>query len=78
MAVNRRNVEHRGDGRWQVIEPGASRPGAVLRTQREAIERGREILGNSGGGELGIRGLDGTFRAQDTIKPGNDPRPSKG
>jgi hypothetical protein len=78
MAVNTRTVQHRDDDQWEVKQPGATRAGAVLPTQREAIDRGREILANSGGGELRVRGLNGTIRAQDTIKPGRDPRSSKG
>lgn len=78
MAANSRTIQHRDDGQWEVTQPGASRAGAVLPTQREAIDRGREILANSGGGELKIRGLNGTIRAQDTIKPARDPKASKG
>jgi hypothetical protein len=33
---------------------------------------------NQGGGELTIKGLDGRFRAKDTIESGNDPRKVKG
>jgi len=47
-------------------------------TQADGIKRGREILGNDGGGELQIRSRKGTIREQDTIAPGNDPRSSKG
>jgi hypothetical protein len=76
--TNRRIVQHRDDGNWEVRKPGADRASAVISTQAEGIVRAREILGNDGGGELQIRGLDGAIRAQDTIPPGNDPRSSKG
>jgi hypothetical protein len=43
-----------------------------------AIDAARQNRVNSGGGELAIKGRDGAVRAQDTIKPGNDPRRSPG
>ncbi len=76
--VNKRVVQRRSDGKTEVREPGASRASAIVGTQAEGISRAREILGNDGGGELLVRGLDGQIRSQDTIKPGNDPRSSKG
>lgn len=76
--VNRRIVQKRDDGDWEVRKPGADRASAITHTQAEGIERARGILGNDGGGELQVRGLDGTIRAQDTIAPGNDPESSKG
>ncbi|MGY5210069.1 DUF2188 domain-containing protein [Nocardia gipuzkoensis] len=76
--TNKRIVQRRDDGDWEVRAPGASRASAVVPTQAEGIDRGRGILGNSGGGELQVRGRDGTIRKQDTIPPGNDPRSSKG
>lgn len=76
--MNKRIVQHREDGNWEVRTPGADRASAVTSTQSEGIDRAREILGNSGGGELQVRALDGTIRQQDTIAPGNDPRSSKG
>lgn len=75
---NRRIVQHRDDGKWEVIKPGGERAGAVTNTQAEGMDRAREILGNDGGGEMQVRGLDGKIRQQDTIPPGNDPRSSKG
>jgi hypothetical protein len=36
------------------------------------------MLGNQGGGELTIMGVDGKIRAKDTVEPGNDPRKIKG
>ena len=59
-------------------KPGAGRASAHTDTQKEAINRGREILGNAGGGELRIKGENGRVRAQDTVPKGNDPRTSKG
>lgn len=75
---NKRVVQSRADGGYEVRKPGAARASAVTPTQRDGISRAREILGNDGGGELQVRGRNGQIRKQDTIKPGNDPRSSKG
>lgn len=75
---NKRVVQRRSDGDWEVRKPGADRASAVTSTQAEGIQRARTILGNDGGGELQVRSLKGTIRAQDTIAPGNDPSSSKG
>ncbi len=75
---NKRVVQKRPDGKFEVREPGAGRASAVTSTQSESIDRGRTILGNDGGGELQVRGLDGMIRKQDTVAPGRDPRRSKG
>ena len=74
----RRIVQQRDDGRWEVAQPGSARVSAVGDTQKEMIDRARGILGNAGGGELQVRGQNGQIRQQDTIPPGNDPRPSRG
>lgn len=63
------------DGQWQVKTAGASRAAAVVSTQAEAIERGREIAKNNRS-ELIIQGRNGQIRAKDS--EGNDPRRSKG
>ncbi|MGV0810038.1 DUF2188 domain-containing protein [Mycolicibacterium setense] len=75
---NKRVVQQRDDGGWEVRKPGASRASAVTSTQADGIGRARTILGNDGGGELQVRSKNGTIRAQDTIVPGTDPRSSKG
>ncbi len=75
---NKRVVQRRSDGDWEVRKPGADRASAITSTQSDGIQRARAILGNDGGGELQVRSLKGTIRAQDTIAPGNDPRSSKG
>jgi hypothetical protein len=59
-------------------EPTHRNSRSALEYQAEGIDRAREILGNDGGGELQVRGLDGTIRKQDTVPPGNDPTASKG
>lgn len=75
---NKRVVQKREDGRTEVRKPGSARASDIVGNQAEGITRAREILQNDGGGELQVRGRDGTIRKQDTIKPGNDPRSSKG
>jgi hypothetical protein len=75
---NDRYVQKRDEGGWEVVKEGAGRASAVTSTQKEAIERGRQIVQNAGGGELNIKGENGRIRAKDTIAPGNDPRSSKG
>lgn len=75
---NKRTVSKRDDGQWESRAPGAARASTVGGTQREVVDRTREILARDGGGELAIRGVNGQIRAQDTIAPGNDPRSSKG
>jgi len=71
---NQRNVVPDGDN-WKVKKPGADRASGVFPTQREAIDRAREILGRDGGGEIRIHGRDGQIRDSDTVAPGNDPNP---
>ena len=60
---NKRVVQRRSDGDWEVRKPGADRASAVTSTQAEGIQRARTILGNDGGGELQVRSLKGTIRA---------------
>lgn len=54
-------VQH-GD-EWAVKKPNAERASAVLPTQREAIERAKELAGK---GSIHIQGRDGKYR---TITP---------
>lgn len=77
MARNERHVTRRPDGDWQVVKPGAERASAVTGTQAAAEARAREILGNSGGGEVVIHRPDGRIRDSDTVAPGNDPFPPR-
>lgn len=77
MPRNERHVVPRDDG-WAVVRPGSDRAGALTDTQQQAIDRGREILGNDGGGELVIHRPDGTVRDSDTVFPGNDLFPPPG
>lgn len=74
----RRDVTPNPQGGWDVKNPEGSRASSHHETQKDAIDRGREILGNEGGGELRIKGEDGRVREQDTIPKGSDPRRRKG
>ena len=75
---NSRHVVPNPKGGWDVKAPGSNRASAHTDTQADAINRGREIINNAGGGELNIHGRDGAIRAKDTIPKGNDPRGTQG
>jgi hypothetical protein len=77
MARNERHVVRNPEGGWDVRAPGASRASAHLDTQADAIDRAREIVGNSGGGEVVIHRPNGVIRDSDTIPPGHDPNPPR-
>jgi hypothetical protein len=64
-------------GGWDVVKPNGDRASGHFDTQQAAMDRGREIVGNSGGGELVIHGTDGRIRDSDTVSPGNDPNPPR-
>lgn len=74
---NNRHVVPGKDGGWDVVKPDAQRPSAHAGTQKEAVDRAREIVHNAGGGEVRIHGRDGKIRDTDTIAPGNDPNPPR-
>ena len=60
---------------WGVRGEGSQRITAEYKTQREAIERGRDIARNQES-ELRIQGENGKFR--EAWSYGNDPYPPKG
>lgn len=60
---------------WAVKPAGGTKASAVFPTQREAIDRAREVSRNQGS-ELLIHGQDGRIRARDSH--GRDPHPPKG
>lgn len=74
---NRRHVVPNENGGWDVKKPGASRSSAHTDTQKDAISRAKEIVGNAGGGEVRIHDRHGQIRDSDTVKPGNDPFPPR-
>jgi hypothetical protein len=69
-----RYVQRRPGGSWEVVKQRHERASAVGRTQAEAIDRGRQIVGNGGGGELRVKGRNGRMRDSDTIAPGHESR----
>ncbi len=74
MAKKNQHVVPHSDG-WAVKAEGASKASSVHQTQKEAIDRGREVSRNQGS-ELLIHGKDGRIRERDSH--GNDPHPPQG
>lgn len=75
--MSKRRDQHvvpHGDG-WAVKPAGGQRASSVHDTQREAIERAREISRNQHS-ELFVHGRDGRIRERDSH--GNDPYPPNG
>lgn len=74
---NNRIVFRRADGVWVNERNGASKASGLHSTQKDATDEAKQMLQNSGGGELTVKGVDGKIRSKDTIAPGNDPNPPK-
>lgn len=74
MAKNRVHVTPHKGGGWQVKIGGNDRPSKVTNTQKQAIEKGKEIAKRLGT-DLSIHGRDGKIRDVDSY--GNDPCPPK-
>jgi hypothetical protein len=72
-----RTISRRPDGTWENKRHDASRASSLHKTQADAIDAGRQMLGNQGGGELNVKGRNGQFRSKDTVLPGNDPFPPR-
>lgn len=70
---NQHVVPH--DGSWAVKGAGSARATVVVDTQKEAIDRARNIARNQGA-ELLVHGRDGRIRERDSH--GGDPSPPKG
>ena len=70
---NQHVVPH--EGGWAVRGAGSQHASSVHRTQRDAIDAGRDIARNQRT-ELFIHGRDGRIRERDSH--GNDPFPPKG
>ena len=75
--ANDRMVYQRGN-EWVNKANGNERISSSHPTQREAINSARNMLINSGGGELTIKGKNQLIREKNTIPNGNDPRNIKG
>jgi len=74
MGKRNQHVVPHGGG-WAIRAAGSQRATSVHRTQKEAIDAGREIARNQGG-ELLIHGRDGRIRERDSHA--NDPFPPRG
>lgn len=70
-----RDVVRNPNSGWDVRAPGASRASTHHHTQAEAIDRGREIVGDAGGGELRIHDQHDRIRDAGIIPLGDDPNP---
>lgn len=71
------NVTKNQGGGWDAKRDGASRASSNSSTQREAEKDAKIFSGNSGGGEVRIKGLDNKWRDSDTVSPARDPNPPK-
>ena len=74
MSKRNQHIVPHEDG-WAVKGAGFSRATSVHRTQKEAIDAGRQVAQNQKT-ELFIHGRDGKIRERDSH--GNDPYPPKG
>lgn len=74
MSKRNQHVVPHGHG-WAVRRAGSQKASSIHRTQREAIDAGREIARNQKT-ELFVHGRDGRIRERDSH--GNDPFPPKG
>jgi hypothetical protein len=74
MGNRGRTVFQRPDGTWANKRHDAARASTVHDTQGAAAAAARRMLEHAGGGELVVKGRDGTIRSKDTIGHGNDPR----
>ena len=72
MGKNDRTVSKRADGTWANKKDGAERAAGIHPTQGAAAKEAKEMLQNSGGGELKIKNEQGKIRSKDTIAPGNE------
>jgi len=77
MGRNDRTVSRRSDGTWANKKDGTDRASSLHQTQGAAERAAREMLENSGGGELKVKDERGKIRSKDTIPPGNDPNPPR-
>lgn len=75
--ANDRMVYKRGN-EWVNKANENNRISSTHLTQKEAISSARNMLKNSGGGELTIKGTNQLIREKNTIPKGNDPRNIKG
>lgn len=77
MKSNRRHVVPNPNGGWDIKKGHAERRSGHEITQATAIDKARQIVRNTGGGEIVIHGRDGRIRDADTVHPGRDPQPPR-
>jgi len=77
MTKKDRIVYRNTDKEWVNKRVDSDRASSKHGTQKQAEDTARDMLRNSGGGELTTKGEDGKIRSKDTIEPGNDPNPPK-
>ena len=71
--IQDRSVYLRPDGMWGNRRADSGSPSTVHDTQAEAINEARKNLGDQGGGELSIHGVDGRIIKKKAIKPKPNP-----
>lgn len=62
---------------WDIKRDRAKRLSGSAPTQKEAEKIAKKFSGNSGGGEVRVKGMDGKYRDPDTVKPAKDPKSSR-
>lgn len=77
MSKNDRIIYRRSDGKWVNKRIGASKAATLHDTQKDAAANAHQMITNSGGGELIIKGVNGKIRSKDTVPPGKDPLPPR-
>ena len=70
-------IVYRKDGQWINKKVDSDRASSDHDKQSQAEKAAREMLRNTGGGELITKGIDGKIRSKDTIPPAKDPCPPK-
>lgn len=61
---NDRMVFQRPDGTWANKRNDSDRASSVHSTQKTAIAAAKQMLGNQGGGELTLKGVNGRIRSK--------------
>jgi len=66
------------DDKWHNKDDSASRSSSTHDTQKQAYDAARDMIKKAGGGEVKVKGENGTIREKNTIPPAKDPYPPKG
>lgn len=78
MSKSSDRMVYQRDNIWINKANGNSKASSIHTTQEAAINSAKNMLRNSGGGELTIKGTNQLIRQKNTIAPGKDPRHIKG